>query len=355
MRKALITGISGQDGHYLSQFLFGKNYEVHGIVRRSSHNSMNFHRSKDGLNLHYGDLQDGEALLDTILQVKPDEVYNLAAQSHVGVSFKNPLYTIETTGVGAFKALSATYKAECILDKRIRYYQASSSEMYGAVREIPQTELTPFNPRSPYACSKVFSHFMTVNYREAYGMHASCGILFNHESEERGEDFVTRKITKAIANILSGQKCLSLGNLDAKRDWGHARDYVEAMWLMLQQEKPDDYVIATGETHTVREFVEKAFAYIGIVLEWEGSGDKEVGKVLAINESLSLSGIKVGDILVRVDPKFYRPTEVDLLIGDPSKAKAKLGWTPKVMFEELVRLMVDADQKGKRCLKVNGG
>ena len=348
MKKALITGISGQDGYFLSQLLLSKGYEVHGVVRRSSHNSMNFYRTRKGLVLHYGDLSDGGSILDIILNVKPDEVYNLGAQSHVGVSFKKPEYTIDITAVGAYRVISAVHKSIDLLKKDIRFYQASSSEMFGEVREVPQTEKTPFHPRSPYACSKVFAHDIVVNHREAYKMHASCGILFNHESEERGEDFVTRKVTKAVAKMLHGrQNILSLGSLDAKRDWGYAKDYVEAMWLMLQQDKPDDYVIATNESHSVREFVTEAFAHIGVWVGWRGTGEQEIGFVEGIDleKGMVVNAFSPGDIIVNVDPEFYRPSEVNYLIGDYHKAEEKLGWTPKTKFHELVQIMVDADVK----------
>ena len=314
-RKAMITGITGQDGSYLAEFLLEKGYEVHGLVRRSSSfNTWRIDHVRERLVLHYGDLVDQNSLVRTLDQVGADEVYNLAAQSHVKVSFEMPDYTADVTGLGVLRLLDAVRE----LGSKARVYQAGSSEMFGLVQETPQTEKTPFHPRSPYGVAKVFGHWMTINYREGYGMHASNGILFNHESPRRGENFVTRKITMGLAEIKRGtSKELRLGNLDAKRDWGYARDYVEAMWLMLQQEKPDDYVIATGETHSVREFLEEAFSYAG--LEWEK--------------------------YVTVDPKYFRPAEVDFLLGDPAKARAALGWKPKVSFRELVRLMVDADME----------
>ena len=326
MKKALITGITGQDGSYLTELLLAKGYEVHGIVRRSSsfntarldHIYQDPHLPGSRLKLHYGDLNDGNNLSNIIRMVEPTEVYNLAAQSHVRVSFDMPIYTADTDGVGALKLLEAVRVYEVQSGKRVRYYQASSSEMYGKVQEVPQRETTPFYPRSPYGCAKVFAHWITVNFRESYGMHASCGILFNHESPRRGETFVTRKITRAVAAIKLGrQDKLFLGNIDSKRDWGFAKEYVEAMWLMLQQPEPDDYVIATGETHSVREFLEVSFGHLG--LDWKKH--------------------------VEIDPRYYRPAEVDLLIGDPSKAKKKLGWVPKVTFTELAKLMVDADLK----------
>jgi GDPmannose 4,6-dehydratase len=314
-RKAMITGITGQDGSYLAEFLLEKGYEVHGLVRRSSSfNTWRIDHVRDRLVLHYGDLVDQNSLVRTLGQVGPDEVYNLAAQSHVKVSFDMPDYTADVTGLGVLRLLDAVRE----LGSKAKVYQAGSSEMFGLVQETPQTEKTPFHPRSPYGVAKVFGHWMTINYREGYGMHASNGILFNHESPRRGENFVTRKITMGVAAIKNGtSKELRLGNLDAKRDWGYARDYVEAMWLMLQQKQPDDYVIATGETHSVREFLEEAFSYVD--LDWEK--------------------------YVKVDPKYFRPAEVDFLLGDPAKAKVALGWKPKVSFRDLVRLMVDADME----------
>lgn len=313
MKKALITGISGQDGSYLADLLLEKGYEVHGIIRRSSSiNTSRIDHIFDRLNIYYGDLSDGSALARLMSKIGPDEVYNLGAQSHVRVSFDCPEYTADVDALGTIRLLEAIRESGV----RPRYYQASSSEMFGKVQEIPQRESTPFYPRSPYGCAKVFSYWATVNYRESYGLHASNGILFNHESPRRGETFVTRKITRAVANIVKGtQKDLVLGNIDAKRDWGFAPEFVEAMWRMTQQETPDDFVIATGVTRTVREFLSEAFSYVG--LNWEH--------------------------YVRHDPRLFRPTEVDLLIGDASKAKWKLGWEPKTTFVELVHLMVDAD------------
>lgn len=315
MKRAFITGITGQDGSYLAELLLDKGYEVHGIVRRaSSINTSRIDHIYPRLKLHYGDMSDGSALARLLTAVKPDEIYNLAAQSHVRVSFDVPEYTADVTAVGAVRLLEAIREAGI----RPRFYQASSSEMFGLVQEVPQRETTPFYPRSPYGCAKVFAYWTTVNYRESYGLHASNGILFNHESPRRGETFVTRKITKALPRILAGeQDKLFLGNLDAKRDWGYARDFVEAMYLMLQQPDPGDYVIATGETHTVREFLDAAFGELG--LNWHK--------------------------YVEVDLRLLRPTEVELLIGDATKAREKLGWTPKVGFQELVRLMVEADVK----------
>jgi GDPmannose 4,6-dehydratase len=315
-RKALITGITGQDGSYLAELLLEKGYEVHGLVRRSSSfNTWRIDHVRDHLVLHYGDLVDQNSLVRTIELIGPEEVYNLAAQSHVKVSFEMPEYTTDVTAMGVLRLLDAVRE----LGSKARVYQAGSSEMFGLVQETPQTERTPFHPRSPYGVAKVFGHWMTINYREGYGLHASNGILFNHESPRRGENFVTRKITMGLAAIKKGQsKELRLGNLDAKRDWGYARDYVEAMWLILQQPAPDDYVVATGETHSVREFLDEAFGYVG--LDWQQ--------------------------YVKVDPKYFRPAEVDFLLGDPAKAKAKLGWKPKCSFRDLVRLMVDADMEG---------
>jgi GDPmannose 4,6-dehydratase len=312
-KKALVTGITGQDGSYLAELLLSKGYEVHGLVRRSSSfNTWRIDHVRDHLVLHYGDLVDQNSLVRTLALVKPDEIYNLAAQSHVKVSFEMPEYTSNVVASGVLRLLDAVRE----LDLPSRIYQAGSSEMYGLVHETPQKETTPFHPRSPYAVSKVFGHYMTVNYREGYGMHASNGILFNHESPRRGENFVTRKITMGLAAIKKGKaKELRLGNLDAKRDWGFAGDYVEAMWRMLQQDQPGDYVVATGETYSVRQFLDEAFGYVG--LDWK-------------------------DFVV-VDPRFFRPAEVDLLLGDPTKAKTVLGWQPKVGFRELVRMMVDAD------------
>jgi GDPmannose 4,6-dehydratase len=337
---ALITGITGQDGSYLAELLISKGYTVHGIIRRSS--SFNTGRlshlfdnplthSQKAMVLHYGDLTDSSNLVKIISEVRPTEVYNLGAMSHVKVSFDMAEYTANVDGLGTLRLLDAL--RTCGLGNSVRFYQASTSELYGKVQEIPQTEKTPFYPRSPYGVAKLYGYWIVVNYREAYGMHASNGILFNHESPRRGETFVTRKITRAVAKIKLGQqKELSLGNLDAKRDWGHARDYVEMMWLMLQQEQPDDFVIATNEEHSVREFTEKAFKLVGIELVWEGHGDKEIAKDRV-----------TGEIRVRVDPKFYRPTEVDYLLGNPAKAKQQLGWVPSTSFDDLVQEMVDAD------------
>jgi GDPmannose 4,6-dehydratase len=338
-RVALITGITGQDGAYLAEFLLNKRYVVHGIKRRSSsfntgrvdHLYQDPHETGQRFVLHYGDMTDATNLIRIVQDTQPDEIYNLAAQSHVHVSFETPEYTANADGLGTLRLLEAIRILG--MEKRTRFYQASTSELYGTVREIPQRETTPFYPRSPYAAAKLYAYWVTVNYREAYGFHASNGILFNHESPIRGETFVTRKISRAVAGIKLGrQQTLFLGNLDAKRDWGHARDYVEGMWRILQQSEPDDYVLATGETHSVREFVEKAFAEIGVRIEWEGAGVEEKGL-----------DARSGRVLVQVDPRYFRPTEVDLLVGDPSKARSKLGWQHKVSFEQLVAEMVAAD------------
>lgn len=341
---ALITGITGQDGSFLAEFLLEKGYEVHGIIRRSS--SFNTGRiehlyldewvrdmkRRRLINLHYGDMTDSSSLIRIIQEVQPTEIYNLAAQSHVKVSFDVPEYTAETDAVGTLRLLEAVRILK--MEKRTRIYQASTSELYGKVQEVPQSEKTPFYPRSPYACAKLYGFWITKNYRESYGMYAVNGILFNHESERRGETFVTRKITLAVARIVNGlQDKLYLGNLNALRDWGYARDYVECMWLIMQQEDPDDYVIATGEYHTVREFTTLAFERAGITLRWKGEGLEEKG----IDE-------KTGKVLVEVDPKYFRPAEVEQLLGDPTKAKEQLGWNPrKTSFQELINIMVDAD------------
>jgi len=338
-RVALVTGATGQDGAYLAEFLLRKDYVVHGIKRRSSsfntgrvdHLYQDPHDTGLRFVLHYGDMTDATNLIRIVQDTQPDEIYNLAAQSHVQVSFETPEYTANADGLGALRLLEAIRILG--MEKRVRFYQASTSELYGAVREVPQRETTPFYPRSPYAAAKLYAYWITVNYREAYGLHASNGILFNHEGPTRGETFVTRKITRAVAAIKQGsQEILFLGNLDARRDWGHARDYVEGMWRILQQTEPDDYVLATGDAHSVREFVELAFAEIGVRIAWKG-------------KALDEEGIDAtsGRVLVKVDPRYFRPTEVDLLLGDPSKARAKLGWQHKVSFEELVAEMVAAD------------
>jgi GDPmannose 4,6-dehydratase len=342
IKTALITGITGQDGAYLAEFLLNKGYQVHGIKRRSS--SFNTDRidhlytdqhevSNDTphLTLHYGDLSDSMSIVRIIQHVQPDEIYNLGAQSHVAVSFESPEYTADTVGLGALRILEAIRILG--LEKKTRYYQASTSELYGKVQEVPQTEKTPFYPRSPYAAAKLYAYWITINYREAYGIYACNGILFNHESPIRGETFVTRKITRALARIKLGlQDRLYLGNMDAKRDWGHAKDYVEMQWLMLQQDKPEDFTISTGEQHTVREFVEVAAKVIGMDIEWQGKAIHETGNWQ-------------GKAAVSVDPRYFRPTEVETLLGDSTKAKEKLGWTPNITFAELVEEMVEADLK----------
>jgi len=347
-KTALITGVTGQDGAYLSEFLLQKGYVVHGIKRRSSlfnteridHLYQDPHIENRNFILHYGDLTDATNLIRIIQEVQPDEIYNLAAQSHVKVSFETPEYTANTDGLGTLRILEAIRLLD--LTEKTRFYQASTSELFGLVQEVPQTEKTPFYPRSPYGVAKLYSYWIVVNYREAYGIHASNGILFNHESPMRGETFVTRKITRALAKIALGlQEKLYLGNLSAKRDWGHARDYVEAMYLMLQQDEPDDFVIATGITTEIREFVRMACEEIGIEIEFTGSGQDEKGIVKKCTKpDLNL---KEGQVIVEVDPEYFRPTEVDLLIGDASKAKEKLGWKPRFDLEELIREMISSD------------
>jgi len=348
MKKALITGVTGQDGAYLSEFLLRKGYEVHGIKRRSSmfntqridHLYQDPHVNHRNFILHYGDLTDSTNIIRIIQEVQPDEIYNLGAQSHVQVSFETPEYTANVDALGVLRVLEAV-RLLGLADKT-RIYQASTSELYGKVQEIPQKETTPFYPRSPYGVAKLYGYWITVNYREAYNMYACNGILFNHESPLRGETFVTRKITRAVANIAQGfQQKLYLGNLDARRDWGHAQDYVEAMWLMLQQEKPDDFVIATGETHSVREFVRMAFEEVGVELAFDGNDEEEVGIVTASYHPDY--PVQVGATVVEVDPRYYRPTEVDLLIGDPERAMRKLGWKPKYNLKTLVAEMIAAD------------
>lgn len=348
MKRALITGITGQDGSYLAEFLLSKGYEVHGIIRRSStfnthridHIYVDHHNPEARLFLHYGDLSDQGQITSIVYNIQPDEIYHLGAQSHVRVSFDMPEYTGDITGLGTTRILEAIRRSGI----KTRFYQASSSEMFGA-SPPPQNEKTPFCPRSPYAAAKVYAYWMTVNYREAYNLFACNGILFNHESPRRGETFVTRKITRAVAHILAGkQRKLYLGNLNAKRDWGFAPEYVEMMWLMLQAEKPDDYVIGTGESHSVREFVEKAFEYVGIEIEWKGEGVKEKGIVKSVENSWDHI-VKPGDILIEIDPKYFRPTEVEHLQADITKAQKELGWSPRITFEELVMIMVDYDMK----------
>jgi len=339
MKTALITGITGQDGAYLAELLLGKGYSVHGIKRRSSsfnteridHLYQDPHEADIRLSLHYGDMTDATNLIRIVQDVQPDEIYNIAAQSHVQVSFETPEYTADADAVGTLRLLEAIRLLG--LGDKTRFYQASTSELYGVAREVPQSETTPFYPRSPYAAAKLYAYWITVNYREAYGLHASNGILFNHESPLRGETFVTRKITRAVASISLGlQDCLFIGNLDAERDWGHARDYVEGMWRMLQQDTPDDYVLATGRKTTVRAFAEAAFREVGIGIEWRGEGADEVGL-----------NTETGKAIVAVDPRYFRPTEVDLLLGDPSKARRVLGWQASTPLADLVREMVETD------------
>jgi GDPmannose 4,6-dehydratase len=352
-KKALITGVTGQDGAYLAEFLLGRGYEVHGIKRRSSlfntdridHLYQDPHEQDRRFILHHGDLTDSSSLIRIIQQVQPDEIYNLAAQSHVAVSFEEPEYTANSDALGALRILEAIRILG--LEKRTRFYQASTSELYGLVQEIPQKETTPFYPRSPYAVAKLYAYWITVNYREAYGMYACNGILFNHESPIRGETFVTRKITRALARIKLGlQDCLFLGNLDAKRDWGHAKDYVEMQWLMLQQEKPEDFVIATGVQYSVRDFVNAAAKELGMSIRWEGQGVGEKGYLIPPSPAGGRGAGGEGEkCIVAVDPRYFRPTEVETLLGDPCKAKSKLGWTPKISFDELVSEMVREDLK----------
>ncbi len=342
MKKAFITGVNGQDGAYLSEFLLNKGYEVHGLLRRSSVNTterLSIIKDTSNFHLHYGDMTDSTSLIRLLNEIKPCEVYNLAAQSHVAVSFDAPEYTANADGIGTLRLLEGIKLLG--LEKTCRFYQASTSELYGKVQEIPQSETTPFYPRSPYAVAKMYAYWIVVNYRESYGLHASNGILFNHESPIRGETFVTRKITLGLARIMSGSsEPVRLGNLDAKRDWGHANDYVEAMWLMLQNDTPEDFVIATGETRTIREFIETAFKTQNINITWKGQGVDEVG-----------IRCDTGAVVVSVDPTYFRPAEVDLLIGDATKAKEKLGWTAKTSFTQLVEEMVHSDIKSYSARK----
>ncbi len=348
MKKALITGITGQDGAYLAEFLLNKGYEVHGIKRRSSlfntqridHLYKDLHEKNVKLINHYGDLSDSTNIIRIIQQVQPDEIYNLGAMSHVQVSFEEPEYSANVDGLGTMRILEAIRILG--LEKKTKFYQASTSELYGLVQEVPQKETTPFYPRSPYAVAKLYGYWITVNYREAYDIYACNGILFNHESPLRGETFVTRKITRAVARIALGlQKDCFLGNIDAKRDWGHAQDYIEAMWLMLQQDKPEDFVIATGVTTTIRDFIIMAFREIGVELEFTGTGVNEKGTV--VSSSNPDYPVPVGQVVIAIDPRYFRPTEVELLIGDPSKAKKKLGWSPKRDLAQLVKEMVASD------------
>ena len=344
MKKALITGVSGQDGSYLAEFLLDKGYEVHGIIRRAS--SFNTERidhihSHENLTLHYGDLTDTSNLVRIIKEIEPDELYNLGAQSHVAVSFESPEYTADVTGLGTIRLLEAIRILG--LEKKTRFYQASTSELFGEVQEVPQKETTPFYPRSPYAAAKLYSYWITVNYREGYGLYACNGILFNHESPRRGETFVTRKITRQMANIAQGlESKISLGNMDALRDWGHAKDYVRMQWLMLQQDKPEDFVIATGVQYSVRDFVNATAKELGISLKFSGEGVNEIATVTAIQGD-DAPAIKIGDQMVDVNPRYFRPTEVETLLGDPTNAKEKLGWVPEITLEEMIKEMVATD------------
>lgn len=360
MKKALITGITGQDGSYLTEFLMAKGYQVHGIIRRAS--SFNTHRLEHiyqdpheqprKMVLHYGDLTDSSNLNRILEKVHPDEIYNLGAQSHVGVSFQVPEYTAEVDGVGTLRFLDAIKETGL----KAKFYQASTSELYGKVQEVPQSETTPFYPRSPYAAAKLYAYWITINYREAYNLFACNGVLFNHESPRRGETFVTRKITRAVTRMMLGlQDKLYIGNMDAKRDWGYAPEFVDAMWRMLQQPEPEDFVIATGETHSVREFIEASFRCLGVTIQWQGKGSDEKGVIVeiadtSINSEISPGGgtetvnhFSAGDVAVVIDPRYYRPTEVELLIGDPTKAREKLGWSSKTSFEKLVEIMIRSD------------
>ncbi|MFM5787861.1 GDP-mannose 4,6-dehydratase [Aeromonas veronii] len=359
MKVALITGITGQDGSYLVELLVEKGYEVHGLIRRaSSYNTTRIDHLcnvSDKIKLHYGDLSDSSNLNRLIKEIAPDEVYNLGAMSHVAVSFESPEYTADVDALGTLRLLEAI--RICGLEKKTRFYQASTSELYGLVQEIPQKETTPFYPRSPYAVAKMYAYWITVNYRESYGMYACNGILFNHESPRRGETFVTRKITRAIANIAQGlEKCLQLGNMDSLRDWGHAKDYVRMQWMMLQQEQAEDFVIATGKQISVREFVRMSALEAGIELAFSGEGVNEIATVAAVTGD-NAPGVAVGDVIVRVDPRYFRPAEVETLLGDPTKAKSKLGWVPEITVEEMCAEMVAADlDKAKQhaLLKANG-
>ena len=355
---ALITGITGQDGSYLAEFLLEKNYIVHGIKRRASsfntdridHLYQDPHVNQRDLILHYGDLTDTSNLVRIIQECQPDEIYNLGAQSHVAVSFESPEYTTDVDAMGTLRILEAIRILG--LEKKTRFYQASTSELYGLVQEAPQSEKTPFYPRSPYAVAKLYAYWITVNYREAYGMYACNGILFNHESKRRGETFVTRKVTRGLANIAQGlEQCLYMGNIDALRDWGHAKDYVRMQWLMLQQDKPEDFVIASGEQFTVREFIARSARQLGIVLKFEGDSENEKAIIASI-EGDKAPALKVGDVIVRIDPRYYRPTEVETLLGDPTKAKEKLGWVPEITFDQMIMEMVanDLDQAKQHAL-----
>lgn len=358
MKKAIITGITGQDGSYLAEFLLEKGYEVHGIKRRASsfnteridHIYQDPHEKNPKFKLHYGDLTDSSNLTRILREVQPDEVYNLGAQSHVAVSFESPEYTADVDAMGTLRLLESIRFLG--LEKKTRFYQASTSELYGLVQEIPQKESTPFYPRSPYGVAKLYAYWICVNYRESYGMYACNGILFNHESPRRGETFVTRKITRAMANIAQGlQDCLYLGNMDALRDWGHAKDYVRMQWMMLQQDTPDDFVIATGKQISVREFVRMSALEAGIELKFSGDGINEIAEVVRL-DSAKVSGVNIGDEIVRVDPRYFRPAEVETLLGDPSKAKEKLGWEPEITVEEMCAEMVAHDMEQARKNRV---
>jgi len=363
MKKALITGITGQDGSYLAEFLLAKGYEVHGIKRRSSlfntvridHLYEDPHNPHPQLFLHYGDLTDTSNLVRILKEVQPDEVYNLGAQSHVAVSFESPEYTADVDAIGTLRLLEGIRILG--LEKKTRFYQASTSELYGLVQEIPQKESTPFYPRSPYAVAKLYAYWMTVNYRESYGIYACNGILFNHESYRRGETFVTRKITRGLANIAQGlEKCLYMGNLDALRDWGHAKDYVEMQWLMLQQDIPEDFVIATGLQYSVKTFIELSASKLGIKISWEGSGANTTGHVNEIS-GVDAPAIKVGDVIVKIDPRYFRPAEVETLLGDPTRAKERLGWVPRISLQQMIDEMVayDLDQARQHMLLKSNG
>ena len=362
-KVALITGVTGQDGSYLAEFLLEKGYIVHGIKRRASsfntqrvdHLYQDPHIDRRNFVLHYGDLSDSSNLTRIIQQTQPDEIYNLGAQSHVAVSFESPEYTADVDGMGALRILEAIRILG--LEKKTRFYQASTSELYGLVQETPQKETTPFYPRSPYAVAKLYAYWITVNYREAYGMYACNGILFNHESPRRGETFVTRKITRGLANIAQGlEQCLYMGNMDALRDWGHAKDYVRMQWMMLQQDQPEDFVIATGVQYSVREFITKSAAQLGIELKFEGHGVEELAMVTGINGD-NAPGLKVGDVIVKIDPHYFRPTEVETLLGDPSKAKQKLGWVPEITLDQMIEEMVayDLEQAKQHALLKDHG
>jgi GDPmannose 4,6-dehydratase len=363
MKKALITGVTGQDGSYLAEFLLEKGYEVHGIKRRSSsfntqrvdHIYEDPHVENQHFILHYGDLTDSTNLIRLVQEIQPDEVYNLGAQSHVAVSFESPEYTADVDAMGTLRLLEAI--RICGLEKTTKFYQASTSELYGLVQETPQKETTPFYPRSPYAVAKMYAYWITVNYREAYGMYACNGVLFNHESPRRGETFVTRKITRGMANISQGlEKCLYMGNMDALRDWGHAKDYVRMQWMMLQQEQPEDFVIATGKQYSVRQFIKWSAEELGIKLRFEGEGVDETAVVAEVVGE-NAPAVKVGDVLIRVDPRYFRPTEVETLLGDPSYAKQKLGWEPEITTQEMCAEMIahDLDQAKRHALLQSHG